>query len=178
MAVQETTSRPVGGEPVEERPRGGELDEREVELDEPIADGESVVEAELGCVSVHSRRGLAMVGNQGLGKGPEAKRWQWRSDELFAGALLRAAVVGLEEDGEEVGGLEEKEGEPVVGEAVEEAAPGGGAGGGGVVGLPAPPATALPASRTAHSRPAWPLRPPPCRRLRAPSSHSALAVLD
>uniref|UniRef100_A0A0E0HTV7 Uncharacterized protein n=1 Tax=Oryza nivara TaxID=4536 RepID=A0A0E0HTV7_ORYNI len=48
MAVQETTSRPAGGESVEERPRGGELDAREVELDEPIADGEAVVEAELG----------------------------------------------------------------------------------------------------------------------------------
>uniref|UniRef100_A0A0E0ERS2 Uncharacterized protein n=1 Tax=Oryza meridionalis TaxID=40149 RepID=A0A0E0ERS2_9ORYZ len=161
MAVQETTSRPAGGEPVEERPRGGELDE-------PIADGEAVVEAELGRVSVHSRRGLAMVGDQGLGKGPEAKRRQWRSDELLAGTLLRAAVVGLEEDGEEVGGLEEDEGEAVVGEAVEEAAPGGGAGGGGVVGLPAPPATALPASRTAHRHPASPAAVPPASRAVVP----------
>ncbi|KAF2912311.1 hypothetical protein DAI22_11g245600 [Oryza sativa Japonica Group] len=36
--------------------------------------------------------------------------------------------------GEELGGLEEEEGEPVVGEAIREAALGGGAGGGGVVG--------------------------------------------
>uniref|UniRef100_A0A0E0AC72 DUF834 domain-containing protein n=1 Tax=Oryza glumipatula TaxID=40148 RepID=A0A0E0AC72_9ORYZ len=74
MAVQETTSRPAGGESVEERPRGGELDAREVELDEPIADGEAVVEAELGRVCVHGRRGLAVVGDQALDKGPEAKR--------------------------------------------------------------------------------------------------------
>ncbi|EAY76314.1 hypothetical protein OsI_04248 [Oryza sativa Indica Group] len=96
MAVQETTSRPAGVESIEERPRGGELDAREVELDEPIADDEAVVEAELGRVCVHGRRGLAVVGDQALDKGPEAKRRQWRSGELLAGALLRAAVAVLD----------------------------------------------------------------------------------
>jgi hypothetical protein len=96
MAVQETTSRPAGGESVEERPRGGELDAREVELDEPIADDEAVVEAELGRVCVHGRRSLVVVGDQALDKGPEAKRRQWRSGELLAGALLRAAVAVLD----------------------------------------------------------------------------------
>jgi hypothetical protein len=55
-----------------------------------------VVEAELGRVCVHGRRGLAVVGDQALDKGPEAKRRQWRSGELLAGALLRAAVAVLD----------------------------------------------------------------------------------
>uniref|UniRef100_J3MAR1 DUF834 domain-containing protein n=1 Tax=Oryza brachyantha TaxID=4533 RepID=J3MAR1_ORYBR len=73
MAVQETTSRPAGN-PSKERPRGGELAASEVELDEPVADGAAAVEADLCRVGVHRRRGLAVLGRQGLDEGPKTSR--------------------------------------------------------------------------------------------------------